>query len=286
MSRNINRRIQPNTQRVIDVLSETPYAMGAYPVLFFYDAQGDQVSPSVGTLLVEHSVDGQRWQAITNGSVDFSLGVVGEMFRNGRISKIRITTTGLAGVDFIDVNLHVEYDAQQPHETVIADTFLARNIKRGRQFAFSYEIEIPAGATRYFSAITGEELVSLKVRQVNTDGGMRYLAYKNSTFINGAELPTDNLNGLSSRTSKTKFYSVPVAPTTLGTPIPSTLIRSPSGVGNNRQPGIFGGLDIERIIPTNNSQLIKLDNLDNATIFVVIEFSYYEGPVSQLPEDM
>lgn len=285
MSRNINRRIQPNTEHVIDVLSETPYAMGAYPVLLFYDAQGDHVSPSVGTLLVEHSVDGQRWQAITNGSVDFSLGVVGEMFRNGRISKIRITTTGLAGVDFIDVNLHVEYDAQQPPETVIADTFLARNIKRGRQFAFVHELSIPSGETRYLAAITGNELVSLKLRQITTNGGMRYTPRRNATFVEDASpLPTTNLNGLSSRQAQTQFYTVTAAPTNEGQQF--DLLRSASGVGNNRILGVFGESDIERIIPPNNRSLLKFENLDNSAIFVVIEFSYYEGPTAQLPEDM
>lgn len=286
MSRNINERLEPNTTIEIDALIKAPDALSAYPVFRFIDTGGSQVTPNVGKIKVEHSIDGLKWYLFNNGSIDLAQGAVGEMYFNGNISYVRITTSELTGIDYIDFTLHLDDLSQSPHLVVIADTFISRNIKRGRQFALTYELEIPATEKRYFSAVTGDDIVSLKVRQVNTDGGMRYLAYKNSTFVNGSPLPVDNLNGLSTRISKTKFYDVPLPPTVLGTPIPSTRIRSPSGVGANRQPGIFGGLDIERIIPPNVEQLIEIENKDNKTIFVVVEYSYYEGPIQQLPEDI
>lgn len=283
MSRNINRRIQPNTTLTIDVLDEVPNGASLFPVLLFYNSQAQQISPVGGILLIEHSVDGVRWQPITNGSVDLSLGVVGEMFRNGRISQVRITTSGMSNVDYIDVNLFVESESHQPPETVIADSFIARNIKRGRQFSFSHELSIPAGESRYLAAITGNELVSLKLRQITTNGGMRYTPRREATFVEDANpLQTNNLNGLSSRQSQTQFYTVTAAPTNQGQPF--DLLRSASGVGNNRILGVFGESEIERIIPPSSRSLLKFENLENAAIFVVIEFSYYEGPISQLPE--
>lgn len=283
MAKNINVQYEPNTTNVYTVSEHTPYGMSCFPAVRFYDEDGFPVYPSQGVMTIEHSLDGIVWDMFTFGQVDFAQGRVSAPFLNGRVSLLRLTTEGLTGVTTVDVNYHIE-DTQRPYQTVVADTYISRNVKRGRQFYFFQEIELAANETKYFAVITGADVVSLKFRQLITDGAIRYTPRSGATFteVNLPLTTVVNLNGLSTNTSKTTFHAVSGAPANQGTPF--DLIRSPEGQGNQRHLGLFGESDLERIIAPGTRILLKFENLENKAIFAVIEYSYYEGPVEILPE--
>ncbi|UZV41198.1 hypothetical protein vBVpaMR16F_132 [Vibrio phage vB_VpaM_R16F] len=160
--------------------------------------------------------------------------------------------------------------------------FTEANVKNGTQFTISEEIPILTGQTVYRGLKTpsdGNDTL-VKTRVINTDGGMRYTPHSDHT---GTAVGTDksnlivNLNSKSSNVSNCQYYDI----TSVTSEGPFfDVIRSTSGVGSNRQQGIFSGLGIERVLNQDTEYLLKFENLDNKDIYVVFSVTFYVGLLS------
>lgn len=161
--------------------------------------------------------------------------------------------------------------------------FTEANVKNGTQFTISEEIPILTGQTIYRGLKTPNDGndVLVKTRVINTDGGMRYTPHSGhtGTVIGDDKTSTIvNLNSKSSNVSNCQYYEI----TSVTSEGPFfDVIRSATGVGSNRQQGIFSGLGIERVLEQDTEYLLKFENLDNKEIYVVFSITFYVGPLSQ-----
>lgn len=274
----IDRQLTPNSTTTIELFSPLTEVLSCYPVFEFVDSAGDKVAPTVGTVRVEISQDGLTWQNMLNGLFDYTRPKAGMAYHNGYVRFMRITSSALVGIIAVNFKLHLNYHAQHAADNIVAESFVSRNIKRGRQFNFFTEIALAANETKYIASVTGDETVTLKFRLLTTDGGMRYTPRSGAAFTQGTEITTvRNPNGYSDRVSKTKFYN---ANAVINEGVAFDLVRSSVGQGNQRLSSVFGGsIDYETIIKPATQSLLKFENLESKAVYVVLELSYYEGPV-------
>lgn len=72
----------------------------------FFDANGDQVTPSAGTVLFEVSEDNFHWADVTNGSVDATIGDYARPgYVQGYVCYFRVTLTSVAGASSFEAVL-------------------------------------------------------------------------------------------------------------------------------------------------------------------------------------
>lgn len=161
--------------------------------------------------------------------------------------------------------------------------FTEANVKNGTQFTITEEIVITTGSPIVYRGLktpnNGNDVL-VKTRVINTDGGIRYTPHSSHTgTVIGADKSSTivNLNSKSSNVSNCQYYEI----TSVSTEGPFfDVIRSTTGVGSNRQQGIFSGLGIERVLEQDTEYLLKFENLDNKEIYVVFSVTFYVGPLS------
>lgn len=169
------------------------------------------------------------------------------------------------------------------NQGITTQPFTEANVKNGTQFTITEEIVITTGSPvvyRGFKTPNDGRDILVKTRIINTDGGMRYTPHASQT---GVVVGTNkdsfivNLNSKSSNTSGASYYDI----TSVGAEGPFfDVIRSANGNGSNRQQGIFSGLGIERVLNQDTEYLLKFENLDNKTIYIVFSITFYSGPLS------
>lgn len=165
--------------------------------------------------------------------------------------------------------------------------YVEANVKHGRQFNIVFEVTVPTGSVTY-AAFTTNTVASgfdtvIKSRIISTDGGMRYTPRVGATgIVAGTPVPIINLNARSATVSQNSAYLV-TAVSSEG--VPFDIVRSASGVGSNREQGIFQSPGIERILDRNSTYLIKFENLDNKDIYIVYTITFYEGILDIYPDE-
>uniref|UniRef100_A0AB39AJJ2 Uncharacterized protein n=1 Tax=Vibrio phage P018-4 TaxID=3229728 RepID=A0AB39AJJ2_9CAUD len=198
------------------------------------------------------------------------------------------TTTGILFVQedsypFTDFGGDLDPRVYTGNQGITTQPFTEANVKNGTQFTITEEIVITTGAPvvyRGFKTPNDSRDILVKTRIINTDGGMRYTPHSSQTgVVVGANKDSFivNLNSKSSNTSGTSYYDI----TSVDTEGPFfDVIRSTNGTGSNRRQGIFSGLGIERVLDQDTEYLLKFENLDNKTIYVVFSITFYSGPLS------
>ena len=158
--------------------------------------------------------------------------------------------------------------------------FTEANVKNGTQFYISYEFTLPAASVQYAVFSTGSlpKNTLIKNRIINTDGGMRYTPRVGATgIVTGDSIGIYNLNA---RSSNTSINTANLVTSVVDEGVSFDVVRSAAGVGSNRQQGIFASDGVERLLQPDTDYLLKFENLDNKTIFVVFYTTWYEGPLS------
>lgn len=167
------------------------------------------------------------------------------------------------------------------YQGITTQSFVEANVKNGVQFTFTIEMDLAASETRYYSFNTGSNDTIIKTRLLSTDGGARYTPRRNATYTLGTlQDIIVNLNGKSSNTSNSSLYTVPIGNVTNdGERI--DVVRSASGSGTaQRLSSIFDSEGIERILVPNSQYLLKFENLETKSIFIIFSLTWYEGPLS------
>lgn len=188
------------------------------------------------------------------------------------------------------MNEGVRPGAYNGTSALVAIPSVEMNIRRGNQFSWTWYLpSLAAGATVYAGFVVGPtHKVIIKTRAMATDGGVTYQAYGDSTFtFNPAnEIPNINLNGDSAEVSDLKVYELSAGEITdIGTVLPGGIIRSAEGQGNQTEQGVFSDVGIERILRRDQRNVISITNDDSKTNYVVLDITWYEGPVIPGPDN-
>lgn len=165
---------------------------------------------------------------------------------------------------------------------VNVQNYTESNVKLGLQHGLTVELSLTAGQTKYLTFKTpAVDNVILKTRFITTDGGMRYRPRKNVVVTNdGLVQPSTNFNGQSANVAGSVVRLGPSVITNAG--VPFDIVRSANGQGGQKEPGVFAGDGLERVLAKDTTYLLEFENTDNITIYIIYSITWYEG-VLDLP---